>query len=227
MMSEHPLYYFHDFGICIYWDINASVQKLQTLERFCCLLYVSDRDTWWWGEFWKEICDKMGMKRALTTAYHPQADRQMEIINQALEISLWDYMGPNKDNWVSSLNGLSLSYNSTPHTYHYQFCTSSLLTQRICSDNQLQSDSFSWKYIQIFKLISSFFGTWVSPPGGRCIGEMGMGTKQPQAYIPEAHNEWPTILQYLGLAWKLVSSDCNRHNTGLFMMSTEHPVDHV
>ena len=25
-------------------------------------------------------------------------------------------MGPNKDNWVSSLNELSLSYNSTPHT---------------------------------------------------------------------------------------------------------------
>ena len=25
-------------------------------------------------------------------------------------------MGPNWDNWVSSLNGLSLSYNSTPHT---------------------------------------------------------------------------------------------------------------
>ena len=24
-------------------------------------------------------------------------------------------MGPNRDNWVSSLNGLSLSYNSTPH----------------------------------------------------------------------------------------------------------------
>ena len=25
-------------------------------------------------------------------------------------------MGPNRDNWVSSLNGLLLSYNSTPHT---------------------------------------------------------------------------------------------------------------
>jgi hypothetical protein len=25
-------------------------------------------------------------------------------------------VGPNRDNWVSSLNGLLLSYNSTPHT---------------------------------------------------------------------------------------------------------------
>ena len=58
----------------------------------------------------------MGMKRPLTTAYHPQADGQMEIMNQTLEISLRAYVGPNRDNWVSSLNGLSLSYNSTPHT---------------------------------------------------------------------------------------------------------------
>ena len=77
---------------------------------------ISDRDTQWQGDFWKEICDKMKMKRALTTAYHPQADRQMEIINQTLEISLRAYVGPNRHNWVSSLNGLLLSYNSTPHT---------------------------------------------------------------------------------------------------------------
>ena len=56
------------------------------------------------------------MKRALTTAYHPQADGQTEIMNQTLKISLQAYVGPNRDNWVSSLNGLSLSYNSTPHT---------------------------------------------------------------------------------------------------------------
>ena len=77
---------------------------------------ISDRDTWWQGDFWKEICDKMGIKRALTTAYHPQADGQTEIMNQTLKISLQAYVGPNRDNWVSSLNGLSLSYNSTPHT---------------------------------------------------------------------------------------------------------------
>ena len=58
----------------------------------------------------------MGMKRALTTAYHPQADGQTEIMNQTLEIFLPAYLGPNRDNWVSSLNGLLLSHNSTPHT---------------------------------------------------------------------------------------------------------------
>src|SRR6202034_788094 len=77
---------------------------------------ISDRDTQWRGDFWKEICNKMGMKRALTMAYHPQANGQTEMMNQTLEISLRAYIGPNRDNWVLSLDGLALSYNSTPHT---------------------------------------------------------------------------------------------------------------
>jgi hypothetical protein len=47
---------------------------------------ITDRDTRWRNEFWGEICQLMGMKRALTTAYHPQADGQTEILNQLLEI---------------------------------------------------------------------------------------------------------------------------------------------
>jgi hypothetical protein len=58
----------------------------------------------------------MGMKHSLTTAYHPQADGQTEILNQTLEISLQAYIGPSRDNWSSHLNGLALAYNSTPHT---------------------------------------------------------------------------------------------------------------
>ena len=77
---------------------------------------ISDQDVRWRGEFWKEICNCIGMKRALTTAYHPQADGQTEVMNQTLEISLRAYVGPKRDNWVSSLSGLALSYNSTPHT---------------------------------------------------------------------------------------------------------------
>jgi hypothetical protein len=76
---------------------------------------ITDRDTCWRGDFWKEICSRMGMKCALTTAYHPQADGQTEILNQNLEISLRAYIGPSRDNWSSHLNGLALAYNST-HT---------------------------------------------------------------------------------------------------------------
>src|ERR1700683_5035456 len=77
---------------------------------------ISDRDTRWRGNFWKEICDRMGMARSLTTTYHPQADGQTEVLNQSLEISFRAYVGPSRDDWAKHLDALSLSYNSTPHT---------------------------------------------------------------------------------------------------------------
>lgn len=77
---------------------------------------ITDRDTRWRNDFWKEICRLMGMKRALTTSFHPQADGQTEILNQSLEIALRAYIGPHRDDWIDHLNALSLSYNSTPHT---------------------------------------------------------------------------------------------------------------
>lgn len=58
----------------------------------------------------------MGMKRALTTAYHPQADGQTEFLNQNLEIALRAYVGPSRDNWSKYLDSLVLSYNTTPHS---------------------------------------------------------------------------------------------------------------
>lgn len=73
---------------------------------------ISDRDTRWCREFWKEICNKMGMTRSFTRAYHPQANSQMEVLNQSLEISLRAYVGPSKDDWASYLDVLALLYNS-------------------------------------------------------------------------------------------------------------------
>src|ERR1700683_4145945 len=58
----------------------------------------------------------MEMTRSLTTAYHPQADGQTELLNQSLEISLWAYVGLSRNDWAKHLDPLSLSYNSTPHT---------------------------------------------------------------------------------------------------------------
>ncbi len=58
---------------------------------------ITDRDARWKNNFWKEVCQLMGMKRALTTSHHPQADGQTEILNQGLEIALRAYIGPNRD----------------------------------------------------------------------------------------------------------------------------------
>ena len=55
---------------------------------------ISDCDTHWQQDFWKEVCHGMGMKQSLTTSYHPQADGQMEVMNQGLKISICAYINP-------------------------------------------------------------------------------------------------------------------------------------
>ena len=77
---------------------------------------ITDRDSRWRNDFWGEICRLMGTKRSLTTAYHPQADGQTEVLNQTLEIALRAYIGPSRNDWEQHLDALSLSYNSSPHT---------------------------------------------------------------------------------------------------------------
>jgi hypothetical protein len=77
---------------------------------------ITDRDTRWRNDFWLEVCRLMGMKRALTTAYHPQADGQTEVMNQTLEIALRAYIGPSRNDWADYIDGFTLSYNSTPHS---------------------------------------------------------------------------------------------------------------
>jgi hypothetical protein len=77
---------------------------------------ITDRDTRWRHDFWAEVCRLMGMKRALTTSYHPQADGQTENLNQTLEIALRAYVSPARNDWAQFLDGFALSYNSTPHT---------------------------------------------------------------------------------------------------------------
>jgi hypothetical protein len=57
----------------------------------------------------------MGIKRSLTTAYHPQADGQTEIMNQTLEVALRAFIGPTRNDWIELLDGFKLAYNTSVH----------------------------------------------------------------------------------------------------------------
>ena len=76
---------------------------------------VSDRDSKWTSGLWEHICNKMGIKRLLTTSYHPQADGQTEILNQTLETALRCFVNPERNDWDEYLSAFALSYNTTPH----------------------------------------------------------------------------------------------------------------
>src|SRR6266436_2020926 len=53
---------------------------------------------------------------SVTTAYHPQADGQTEILNQTLEVAICAFTNQTRDNWSELLPYLSFAYNNTPHT---------------------------------------------------------------------------------------------------------------
>ena len=46
---------------------------------------ISDMDAKFSGEFWESLCKSLGIKRKMSTAYHPQMDGQTEQINQVLK----------------------------------------------------------------------------------------------------------------------------------------------
>ena len=109
----------------IFIPCTTKITDLETAQLFfkhvVCkygipLQVITDRDTRWQNTFWAEVCCLMGMKRALTTSYHPQADVQTENLNKTLEIALQAYIRPSRDDWVQYLEASAFSYNTTPHT---------------------------------------------------------------------------------------------------------------
>lgn len=53
---------------------------------------ISDRGTQFISVFWTDLCKRLGIKRKLSTAYHPETDGQMERRNQMLEHYLRAYV---------------------------------------------------------------------------------------------------------------------------------------
>jgi transposase InsO family protein len=76
---------------------------------------VSDRGTLFTSEFWSTFCYYLGVKRKLSTAFHPQTDRQTERQNQTLEQYLRVYSNYEQDNWARLLPQAEFAYNNSEH----------------------------------------------------------------------------------------------------------------
>jgi hypothetical protein len=68
------------------------------------------------SKFWSSLCQLLGIKSNLSTAYHPETDSQTERVNQVLEQYLRFYINYQQDNWVSLLPLAEFAYNNTPHS---------------------------------------------------------------------------------------------------------------
>ena len=73
---------------------------------------ISDRGTTFTSKFWQSLMQQLGANHKLSTAFHPQTDRQTEQLNQTLEQYLRCYINYQQDNWVSLLPLAQFAYNS-------------------------------------------------------------------------------------------------------------------
>src|SRR5882724_5646512 len=74
----------------------------------------------YWGkhfilQFWRLLCQLLGIKANLSTSYHPETDSQTERVNQILEQYLQVYVNYQQDDWVN-LPLAEFAYNNTSHS---------------------------------------------------------------------------------------------------------------
>ena len=76
---------------------------------------VSDRDARFVSELWELFCKRFKIKRALSSAWHPQADGQTERVHRTLEQILRAYIQADGKAWELLLPAAELAYNCTVH----------------------------------------------------------------------------------------------------------------
>ncbi|MBW0563249.1 hypothetical protein O181_102964 [Austropuccinia psidii MF-1] len=99
---------------------------------------VSDRGPLFGFSFWTNLCQQLKISRDLSTAYHPETDRQTERVNQILEQYLWMYVSYHQDDWNTWFPLAEFSYNNSDHSSTKQ-SRFSLFMEEIHSLTQLTS----------------------------------------------------------------------------------------
>jgi transposase InsO family protein len=77
---------------------------------------ISDRGPQFIARFTCELYKLLGIKLAMSTAYHPQIDSQTEHVNQVLEGYLHTFTGQRQDDWDGLLPMGEFFYNNSVHS---------------------------------------------------------------------------------------------------------------
>ena len=82
---------------------------------------VTDRGSLFTSKFWSSLCYFFGIKRKLSTAFHPQTDGQTERQNSTMEAYLRAFVNFEQNDWARLLPMAEFAYNnaknaSTGHT---------------------------------------------------------------------------------------------------------------
>jgi len=81
---------------------------------------ISDRDPRFASRFTRELCNILGIKQNISTAYHPRTDGQSERTNQWLEQYLRFWTNECQDNWAAYLPLAEFTHNQWPNETTHQ-----------------------------------------------------------------------------------------------------------
>jgi len=73
---------------------------------------ITDRGSIFTSDLWKDTTKRLGIERRLSTAFHPQTERQTERTNSTLEQYLRAYVNYQQDNWKELLPMAEFAYNN-------------------------------------------------------------------------------------------------------------------
>lgn len=73
---------------------------------------ISDRGTQWVNAFWKRVCELLGIKRRLSTAYRPQTDGGTERANQEVQHYVRIFVNYDQSDWPQMLAHAELAVNN-------------------------------------------------------------------------------------------------------------------
>ena len=104
---------------------NKTVTAKETLQLYIDHIWkrtglpkkvISDRGLQFTSKVMHKIWEKLGVKSALSTAFHPQTDGETEQVNQELEQYLHVFCNFQANNWADLLPFMEFAHNAQAHS---------------------------------------------------------------------------------------------------------------
>jgi hypothetical protein len=111
--------------MCILMPCKKQVTAELTLQLFFQHVWVhfglptsiiSDQDSRFLGKFWSSLWELMDTKLKKSTTFHPQTDRQTEVVNRIVAHLLRGYCAKHPKLWDAQLHYVQHAYNRAIHS---------------------------------------------------------------------------------------------------------------
>ena len=100
---------------------------------------LSDQGPQFAAKAFRALMKKLGIKSALSTAYHPQTDRTTERVNQEIEAYLAIYCHSHPESWKKKIPTLEFTHNNSRHAEQHR------------TPFELMFGNFPWAILTTFK----------------------------------------------------------------------------